>query len=251
MNDISVNYPAGYDGEWGLKLVRILDNVPFWDRDDSVDRDNTIEGRGKRFSDYDKAIKYLRDCEYSKVDLVKFAIARGLHLINNERLYMMGGYTSISEYGKTALGYNNAAVSAFVRVGKRFICKYSAESIFASVQNPNVQMEDFGYFQLVELLRLKDDDIKYLLSVGRLTFNTSVQKIKELISDYKAEVEQEAKDAIEASYQTMDAAHEEFHAAYNALKQYLLDKGDDQAANVLLPRIMDQVVIIYREGRDR
>lgn len=239
-------------------LLRVVSDSPIFVPDppegEPVPRLSPVEAmkvRVGRFNLLDYRIKYLDKSEFSKLDIVRFEIARGLHLINAEKLYVVGGFNSISDYANNALGFNSAMTSSYVRVAKRFIRRNWPETIFSSVANPNVGMEDFGVSQLIELLRLTDDDIKALMSDGRLTYSTSVPKIKALIKEYKVEKADQERQLVEASYQTMDAAHEEFHTAYNELKAYLLDKGDTEAANTLLPRIMDQVIIIYREGRDR
>ena len=239
-------------------LLRVISDSPIFVPDapenEPVRRLSPVEAmvvKSERFALLDQRIKYLDKSDFSKLDIVRFEIARGLYLINAEKLYVVGGYNSISDYAVASLGFNTAATSSYVRIAKRFIKRNWPETVFASVDNPNVGMEDFGVSQLIEMLRLSDDDIKDLMDCGRLTFSTSVPKIKALIKEYKAEKATREKEAIEESYQVMDTAHEEFHKAYNELKQHLLDRGDLDAANVLLPRIMDQVIIIYREGRDR
>lgn len=241
-----------------MDLMQVIEGTPIFVPDppegEPVPRLSPVEAmkaKAGRFNLLDRRIKYLDKCDFSKLDIVRFEIARGLFLINSEKLYVVGGYNSISDYGNAALGFNTTVTSSYIRIAKRFIRRNWPETIFSSVANPNVGMEDFGVSQLVELLRLTDDDIKYLISDGRLTYSTSVPKIKALIKEYKAEKVSKEKALIEESYQAMDAAHEAYHEAYNALKQHLLDRGDIEGANTLLPRIMDQVVIIYREGRDR
>lgn len=210
-----------------------------------------MKAKAGRFNLLDQRIRFLDKSDFSKLDVIRFEIARGLFLLDSEKLYVVGGYNSISDYGNAALSFNSSMTSSYVRIARRFIRRNWPETIFSSVTNPNVGMEDFGVSQLIIMLGLSDDDIKALMSEGRLTYQTSIPRIKALIKEYKAEKAEKEKKAVEASYQTMDAAHEDFHKAYNELKQHLLDVGDLDAANVLLPRIMDQVVIIYREGRDR
>ena len=240
------------------KLLHVISNSPIFVPDPPemqngkpVQRVSRVEAMAQRFTMLDQRIKYLDKCEFNKLDPIRFEIARGLHLINAEKLYMVGGYTSISDYANAVLGFNNVVTSSYVRIAKRFLKRNWPESIFSSVANPETSMEDFGISQLIEMLRLSDDDIKVLMADKRLTYYTSVPKLKALIKEYKAEKANREREAKEESYQTMDAAHEDFHNAYNELKQHLLDVGDLEAANVLLPRIMDQVIIIYREGRDR
>lgn len=244
-----------------MDLLQVISGSPIFTPDppEGVERPrmtNAVEAmkaKVDRFDLLDRRIKYLDKHPLSKANVVRFEIARGLHLINSEKLYPLAGYNSISEYGNATLGFSTVVTSSYVRVAKRFISRNWPQSIFARIDNPdpNIGLEDFTLYQLIELSRLKDEEIKELMDDGRLTFDTSVPKIKALIKEYKAEKAEKEKKAVEASYQTMDAAHEDFHKAYNELKQHLLDVGDLDAANVLLPRIMDQVVIIYREGRDR
>lgn len=210
-----------------------------------------MKAKAARFNLLDQRIRFLDKSDFTKLDVIRFEIARGLFLLDTEKLYVVGGYNSVSDYGKAALGFNSSMTSSYVRIARRFIRRNWPESIFSSVTNPNVGVEDFGVSQLIIMLGLSDDDIKALMSDGRLTYTTSVPKIKALIKEHKAEKVNREKALIEASYQTMDAAHEAYHEAYNTLKQHLLDLGDIEGANTLLPRIMDQVVIIYREGRDR
>lgn len=239
-------------------LLQVISDSPIFVPDkpegEPVPRLSPVEAmkaKAGRFNLLDQRIKYLDKSDFSKLDIVRFEMARGLYLINSEKLYVVGGYNSISDYANAALGFNSAVTSSYVRIAKRFIRRNWPETVFSSTANPNVGMEDFGVSQLIEMLRLSDDDIKDLMDSERLTYSTSVPKIKALIKEYKAEKATREKQAIEESYQAMDAAHEAYHEAYNALKQHLLDQGDIEGANTLLPRIMDQVVIIYREGRDR
>lgn len=225
----------------GAKLPRMTNAV------------EAMKAKVDRYDLLDRRIKYLDKHPLSKANVIRFEIARGLHLINSEKLYPLAGYNSISEYGNAILGFSTVITTSYVRVAKRFISPNWPQSVFVRIDNqdPTVGLEDFTLYQLIEISRLKDEEIQDLMNDGRLTFDTSVPKIKALIKEYKAEKAIRERDAIEASYQTMDAAHEAYHEAYNALKQHLLDQGDIEGANTLLPRIMDQVVIIYREGRDR
>lgn len=243
------------------ELLQLISDSPIFvpDTPEDVKRPrmtNAVEAMKAKVDRYDlldRRIKYLDKHPLSKANVVRFEIARGLHLINSEKLYPLAGYNSISEYGNATLGFSTVVTTSYVRVAKRFISRNWPQSIYARIDNldPNVGLEDFTLYQLIEISRLKDEEIQELIDDGRLTFDTSVPKIKALIKEYKTEKATREKQAIEESYQAMDAAHEAYHEAYNALKQHLLDQGDIEGANTLLPRIMDQVVIIYREGRDR
>lgn len=244
-----------------MDLLQVISGSPIFTPDPPADvkrprMTNAVEAMKAKVDRYDlldRRIKYLDKHPLNKANVIRFEIARGLHLINSEKLYALAGYNSISEYGNATLGFSTVVTSSYVRVAKRFIERNWPQSIFARIDNPdpNIGMEDFTLYQLIELSRLKDEEIQELINDGRLTFDTSVPKIKALIKEYKAEKVRREKEQVEESYQTMDAAHEAYHEAYNELKQHLLDLGDTEGANVLLPRIMDQVVIIYREGRDR
>lgn len=207
-----------------------------------------VEAMAARFDMLDKRIRYLDQSKYSKLDPVRFEIAKGLYMISAEKLYTIGGYTSISVYAKNVLGMTSVLTSAYCRVAKRFIRKNWPETIFSSVADPNKPMEDFTMYQLIELLRLSEDEIRRVLADGRLTFSMSVQKIKDLVKVVKREAAEAEKAEAEGRHKELDVAYEAFIVAYDKLKDYLDDMQETFASDTLLPEIMGAVIKVYQEG---
>ena len=169
-----------------------------------------------------------------------FRVALCLQIIHNEKLYLDGGFKNVSEYGKKLLGMKTMTINNYVRVARKFLDPTTGTSIFSK------NGEDFGYTQLVSLLKLDPYDAKELFASGRISYNMSARDIKKTVDSYIEEKQREATEEMMSQLEPYEASYEEFHAAYNRLKEYLEDKSDVKGQE-LLQEIMNAVVIFYNE----
>ncbi len=212
--------------------------------DNNYTLDNAIDRMKQRFQDIVARIDSLEHGRYSRMSMVKNEVAMGLYLIHTEKLYLASNYKSAFEVAQDVLKFSRMTTSNYIRVAKRFIDKKRPVSIFYDGKAGI----DFNISQLIQLLKLSDDEIRFCIEGGMLEFTTPVSAIKVLVKTMKENRDKEQAKQAEAAKEPFQAAYDEFHAAYNALKEHLLKTGDEAGANELLPKIMDAVCVVYAEG---
>lgn len=206
--------------------------------------DNAIDRMKQRYQDIVARITSLEHGKYSRMSMVKNEIAMGLYLIHNEKLYLASEYKSAYEVAKGELGFSRLTASNYIRVAKRFVDKKRPVSIYYDGKSG----VDFTVSQLIHLLTLTDDEIKFCIEGGLLEYTTPVVAIKSLVKTMKESRDKDKAKQVEAAKEPFQAAYEDFHTAYNELKQHLLEIEDETGANELLPKIMDAVCVVYAEG---
>lgn len=196
--------------------------------------DNAVNAnRRKRYERFcNGAIEYQK-----KKDIHRMALC--LYVLQSEKLFVEGGYTNIYELGMKLLNVSRGTVSGYVQIAKKFLDSNTGKSIFANDSG------DFSYFQLTALKKLKPDDVKELLSTGKITFNTTEKEIKQAVAAYLTDKKQEEAEAKEEAVKPIKDAYEAFHKAYNELEKRV---GDDTDNKALLQSIMDSVVVLYNEN---
>lgn len=212
--------------------------------DSNYTLDNAIDRMKQRFQDIVARIDSLEHGRYSRMSMVKNEVAMGLYLIHTEKLYLASNYKSVFEVAQDILKFSRMTTSNYIRVAKRFIDKKRPVSIFYDGKAGL----DFNISQLIQLLKLTDDEIKFCMEGGMLEFTTSVTVIKSVVKTMKDNRDKEQAKQAEAAKGPFQAAYDEFHVAYNALKEHLLKTGDETGTNELLPKIMDAVCVVYAEG---
>lgn len=195
---------------------------------------NTMSAeREKRYKRFTAGAK-----EYqNKKDIHRMALC--LYVIQNEKLYLEGGYTSVYDLGTKLLGVSNGTISGYISIAKKFLDTNTGKTIFATDKG------DFGYLQLLEMKKLKVEEAKELVSNGTITFNSTASEIKQAVSDYLSHIKAEEVQAKEDSIKPIKTAYEGFHKAYNELCERV---GDDDTNKNLLQSIMDSVVVLYNEN---
>lgn len=199
---------------------------------------DTAEFRKRRLLDLSAQMQQLsgrRDAQ--------FPVAIRLNVVREEKLYLDGGFKNIYEYAQEVLNIKRITANNYTRIARDFLNPCTERTIFADGRG-----RDFGYSQLVELLRVDKDSAIQFVKSGQITYTTSARAIKSIVDDFKATQDKSREEAEKAAMEPFQAAHESFHTAYNALKEYLLERGDEHGANVLLPEIMGAVVDLYQEG---
>lgn len=206
--------------------------------------DNAIDRMKQRYQDIVTRIESLEHGRYSRMSMAKNEIAMGLYLIHTEKLYLASNYKSVFEVAKAVLNFSRMTASNYIRVAKRFIEKKRPVSIFYDGKAGL----DFNISQLIQLLKLTDDEIRFCMEGGMLEYTTSVTAIKVLVKVMKDSRDKDKEKQAEAAKEPFQAAYEDFHTAYNELKEHLLEMEDETGANELLPKIMDAVCVVYAEG---
>lgn len=162
-----------------------------------------------------------------------------LYVLQSEKLYVEGGYTNIYDLGIKILKVSRGTVSGYVQIAKKFLDSNTGKSVFAT------DTADFSYIQLVELKKLKPDEVKELVSGGKVTFDSTREEIKQAVAAYLTDKKQEAAEAKEEAVKPIKDAYEAFHKAYNELVKRV---GDDTDNKELLQSIMDSMVVLYNEN---
>lgn len=219
-----------------------LSSCIFGDTDYTLD--NAIDRMKQRYQDIVTRIESLEHGRYSRMSMAKNEIAMGLYLIHTEKLYLASNYKSVFEVAKAVLNFSRMTASNYIRVAKRFIEKKRPVSIFYDGKSGL----DFNISQLIQLLKLTDDEIKFCMEGGLLEYTTSITVIKSVVKTMKDSRDEDKAKQAQAAKEPFQAAYEDFHKAYNELKEHLLEMEDETAANELLPKIMDAVCVVYAEG---
>lgn len=162
-----------------------------------------------------------------------------LYVIQNEKLYYEGGYSSVYDLGVNLLKLSKGTISGYISIAKKFLDTDTGKTIFATDKG------DFGYMQLLELKKLKVDEAKELVNSGVINCNSTAQEIRLAVSEYLGRRQAEEQKAKEDSIEPIKKAYEAFHKAYNDISARV---GEDTTNKNLLQSIMDSVVVLYNEN---
>lgn len=210
--------------------------------------DEAVNNLNQRLQNIIDRIDYLNKCKFSSFSFVRNEIAMGLYLIKTDKLYLASDYKSVFEVAKDVLGFARMTTTNYIKVAKRFIDKQRPVSIFYDGKSGI----DFTISQLVALLRLTEDEIRYCMESGMLDICTPISAISEVVKimlDKREQTKAQEHDRkIRDTMKPFQESYDSFHTAYNALKEHLTSTNDDVGANTLLPNIMDAVCAMYAEG---
>lgn len=189
--------------------------------------------REKRYKRFTAGAK-----EYqNKKDIHRTALC--LYVIQTEKLYLEGGYTSVYDMATKLLGLSKGTISGYISIAKKFLDTNTGKTIFATDKG------DFSYLQLLELKKLKVEDAKSLIESGVINYNSTANEVKQAVNDYLSRIKAEEAQAKEDAIQPIKKAYEDFHKAYNELCERV---GDDTTNKNLLQSIMDSMVVLYNEN---
>lgn len=191
------------------------------------------EERQKRYNRFTAGAK-----EYqNKKDIHRMALC--LYVLQTEKLYVVGGYTSIYDLAMKQLNISKGTISGYINIAKKFLDVNTGKTIFASDKG------DFGYLQLLELKKLKVEEAQQLFNTGVINYNSTASEIKGAVSLYLGHKQAEEQQAKENALKPLKEAYEAFHVAYNELSNIV---GNDTNAKNLMQTIMDSVVVLYNEN---
>lgn len=177
-----------------------------------------------------------------------FEISVTLLKIQTEKLFEEDGYSNIYEYGEKVLGYKKAMTNNLVRIATNYIDKDTMKSILAT------DTGDYSVSQLQELLVIEPADAKQLADAETISPTMSTKAIRKAVKEFRdgetvedTGTDETGTDGTETGTGDTDtgyeAAFEEFHRCYNALKEYLDGKpGIEYGTDKLLPDIMNAVM---------
>lgn len=177
-----------------------------------------------------------------------FEISVTLLKIQTEKLYEEDGYSNIYEYGEKVLGYKKAMTNNLVRIATNYIDKDTMKSILAT------DTGDYSVSQLQELLVIEPADAKQLADAETISPTMSTKAIRKAVKAFRDGDTVEDTDTDETGtgdtetvndgeIRGYEAAFEEFHRSYNALKEYLEGKpGTEYGTDTLMPDIMNAVM---------
>ncbi len=191
-----------------------------------------------------------------------FEIAVTLLKIQTEALYEEDGFANIYEYGAKVLGYKKAMTNNLVRIAENYIDTVTMRSIIAT------DNRDYSVSQLQELLVIEPADAKMLADNDTIKPTMTTKAIRAAVKEFRehgledgnGDEEAVTDTTAEDNGQQYQAAYNDFHERYNALKEYLARMSEykvipsEMAVEVfkaiseqLLPPIMDDVVTMHEK----
>lgn len=211
-------------------------------------------GEGKMYHKIQDITARITDLKYSvywKLDTAKFEVATALKIVHDEKLYVYAGCKNYTEYAVNTLKFNRLHASNYMRVARTLLQPDKPRSIFTEDGD-----RDFGMTQLIEMSLLKVDDLRGLISEGKLYPGQSIQGengVREVVKAFRDAQKESDKLAREAAIaermKPLDSEWEDFHAAFNAMTDHIKDLDNYQDLHDFLQRIMDAAVGVYEEGR--
>ncbi len=190
-----------------------------------------------------------------------FEIAVILMKIHVEALYEEDGFTNIYEYGAKVLGYKKAMTNNLVRIAENYIDTVTMRSIIAT------DYRDYSVSQLQELLVIEPSDAKLLAEKGAIKPTMTTRAIRAVVKEFRENELEDINDdeKVVADRTTEDngqyqAAYDDFHKHYNALKDYIARMSVNKTLSIemlvesfktisdkMLPLIMDDVITMHEK----
>lgn len=188
-------------------------------------------------------LEALNRSKIARMTAVRYEIAVGLYVVNKERLYA-GSFESIYHFSNKVLGFKKVTTSMYIKVAKTLLRHDKPVNIWDNT--------DYGITQLYEMSKIPVEDLNNFIKDGSVKPTMTIDELQTFVRAYKQGKLQAKRDAEALAMLPINKANEEFHAAYNILKEHLVKSGDQEAAYKLLPVLMDAVVDLYnaKKGAD-
>lgn len=181
-------------------------------------------------------LEALQNSPIAHMTSVRYEIAVGLLLVNDQKLYD-GAFESIYEFSGKVLHFKRVTTSMYIKVARYLLKHDRPETIWGNTA--------FSMTHLYEMSKIPVKELTVFVESGQINPQMTVEDIKDFVKAYKSGKVQAKKELEEKALQPIREAHEDFHKAYNALKEHLVKEGDTEGADNLLPEIMDAVVRMY------
>lgn len=183
-------------------------------------------------------ISDLNSSPFAAMNITRYEIAVGLFRVQTEKLYeVVERWTNVYEYAGEVLHFTKMTTSNYIRVARYYLQKDKPLNIFGN--------DRFSITQLVEMCRGNLEEVKAMVTSGTITPDMSSVAIREVIASSNKAKKDADKAMQEEALLPIREAHEDFHKAYNKLKEHLIERGDTEGAEEMLPEIMDALVRIY------
>ena len=183
-------------------------------------------------------ISDLNSSPFAAMNITRYEIAVGLFRVQTEKLYeVVERWTNVYEYAGEVLHFTKMTTSNYIRVARCYLQKDKPLNIFGN--------DRFSITQLVEMCRGNLEEVKAMVTSGSITPDMSSVAIREVIASSNKAKKDADKAMQEEALLPIREAHEDFHKAYNKLKEHLIERGDTEGAEEMLPEIMDALVRIY------
>lgn len=183
-------------------------------------------------------ISDLNNSPFTAMNITRYEIAVGLFRVQTEKLYeVVERWTNVYEYAGEVLHFTKMTTSNYIRVARYYLQKDKPLNIFEN--------DRFSITQLVEMCKADLEEVKAMVTSGTITPDMSVVAIREVIASHNKAKKDADKAMQEEALLPIREAHEDFHKAYNKLKEHLIERGDKEGAEEMLPEIMDALVRVY------
>ena len=180
----------------------------------------------------------LNNSPFAAMNITRYEIAVGLFRVQTEKLYeVVEKWSNVYDYAGETLHFKKMTTSNYIRVARYYLHKDKPLNIFEN--------DRFSITQLVEMCKADLEEVKAMVTSGTITPDMSVLAIREVIASHNNNKKQAEKTMKEEALLPIKEAHEDFHKAYNRLKEHLIERGDTEGAEEMLPDIMDALVRIY------
>ena len=174
-----------------------------------------------------------------------FNIALQLAKIEKQKLYLAGGYKSVTEYAEEELELKRATVNNYIRVANRFL-ETNNNGTFSGVKLTDTAKEidaksEYPITTLTELLVLDDNKVKQITDDGEVDSSMNQKQVRKVVAMYKPKKDKEQKEAPESADdnidETEDTDSEEFDSqlfnAFVTIDDKAKEYGDSELSSAL------------------
>lgn len=127
-----------------------------------------------------------------------YNIAIQLSKVDEKKLYLAGGYKSVTEYAEKELELKRATVNNYIRVANRFL-ETNNNGTFARITLNDTAKEvdaksEYPLTTLTELLVLDDEKVKQITDDGEIDSSMNQKHVRKVVAKYKPQKEKKQKE---------------------------------------------------------
>lgn len=171
-------------------------NAPVNESTLSVDVDESTLSVGNTAKDRLAAAVMTIKRSQAQLRVNQFTIAITLKKVYDEELFKAGGFKNVYDFAQAEFDYKKASTNNMIRIANAFLDASDENKIKTIFAKGDI---DFKFSQLAEMLSLPVESAKNLVDTGRITANTPVKEIRDIVKGIKSQDKQEKSDADNAT----------------------------------------------------
>ena len=173
-----------------------------------------------------------------------YNIAIQLSKIEKNKLYLAGGFKSVTEYAEKELELKRATVNNYIRVANRFL-ETNGNGTFSGITLTDTAKEidaksEYPITTLTELLVLDDAKVKQITDDGEVDSSMNQKQVRKVVAMYKPKKDKEQKAETESADDNIDETEndsEEFDSqlfnAFVTIDDKAKEYGDSELSSAL------------------